>query len=237
MLISFGSVELLFGSVADLRFNVSPHQQIYSVFNKTEVRDYTVDCVGIKSNASCGFYDHHAINKTSSDSKDKISIYRSSQLLQAPANEKKRSRRDHSMSQGVVLVFMALTPWDWVQHFNTVRLQVWFQKPPVHSMQWTSTCSSWLSFPATVVKIHISNYILGFGFTKTPQTAEIKGLWLNTRRLSMCGQFKGASPGAALGVALRHPVFMRSVLLLCNLLWPVAGRLCPPLSTVILPYT
>lgn len=71
-LISFGSVELLFGSVTDLWLCVSPHQQIVSVFNKTEVRDYTEDCVGIKSNASCGFCDYHAISKTSSDTKGEV---------------------------------------------------------------------------------------------------------------------------------------------------------------------
>lgn len=53
---------------------VSPLQQIISIFNKTEVGDYTVDCVGIESNASHVIYfNQHAINKASSDTKDKIS--------------------------------------------------------------------------------------------------------------------------------------------------------------------
>jgi len=66
-------MELVFGAVTDLWFYVSPHQHICSVFNKKEVRDYTVDCASINKNASSGFYDHHAINKTSSNTKDKIS--------------------------------------------------------------------------------------------------------------------------------------------------------------------
>lgn len=90
-LISFGSVELLFGSVTDLWLRVSPHQQIVSVFNKTEVRDYTEDCVGIKSNASCGFCDYHAISKTSSDTKGKV-------LCDAEAHD--FSRREEKFNRG-----------------------------------------------------------------------------------------------------------------------------------------
>lgn len=63
MLISLGCTELFSGSVTDLWLYVSPHQQIDIVLNKTEVGDYTVDCVGIKTNASPGFYDIQTINK------------------------------------------------------------------------------------------------------------------------------------------------------------------------------
>lgn len=52
MLISLGCTELLSGSVTDLWLYVSPLQQIDSLLNKTDIGDYTVDCVGIKGNAS-----------------------------------------------------------------------------------------------------------------------------------------------------------------------------------------
>lgn len=63
MLISLGCMKLFFGSATDLWLYISPHQQIYSVLNKTEVSECAADCVSIKSNASCGFWDHHTINK------------------------------------------------------------------------------------------------------------------------------------------------------------------------------
>lgn len=99
VLISFGSVELLLGSVTDLWLCVSPHQQIVSAFNKTEVRDYTEDCVGIKSNASCGFCDYHAISKTSSDTTDEIFV-----MLErtASADVEGSSTGGQGMSQGVL---------------------------------------------------------------------------------------------------------------------------------------
>lgn len=50
---------------------VSPLQQIHTIFNKAEVEDYIVNCVGIKRN-DC-FFNQHTMNKASSDTVDKIS--------------------------------------------------------------------------------------------------------------------------------------------------------------------
>lgn len=64
-IISLGNMEHFSGS------NVSPLQQTHSIFNKAEVEDYIVNCVGIKRN-DC-FFNQHTMNKASSDTVDIIS--------------------------------------------------------------------------------------------------------------------------------------------------------------------
>ena len=240
LLISLGRAALLPGSAADLWLCVSPLRRIDSWHNETGVGDHAVDCVGIESAASRLLWHQNFQHRAS-----------------AGASEcEEKVREGIAACRWVLFVFfffMTSTPRDWVQFFfppegcesDSTGSQF------IHHC-WDSVNTYLLQLAAASIRcgekhtIHIPNCVLWLKcstFQRNIKSVKLPRQQRNKspdriRGASECERkFKRASLGAALGVALQRPVFTRSGLVLGNLLWPVAGRPCPPPGSVIRPYT